>query len=32
MFWIFQADMREQTAFDNALAELLRHGKRDERQ
>ena len=30
MFGIFQADMGETTAFDNALAELLEHDKRDE--
>lgn len=32
MFGIFQADMGETTAFDNALAELLEHAKRDESQ
>jgi len=29
MFVIFQADMGETTAFDNALAELLEHDKMD---
>ncbi|MBN1848915.1 MAG: hypothetical protein JW932_10055 [Deltaproteobacteria bacterium] len=30
MFWIIQAEMGEPTAFDNALAERLRHDKKDD--
>jgi hypothetical protein len=30
MFYIFQAEMGEPNAFDNALAELLEHDKKDE--
>jgi hypothetical protein len=30
MFLIFQAEMGEPTAFDNALSELLEHDKKDE--
>jgi hypothetical protein len=30
MFWIFQAEMGEPIAFDNAFAELLEHDKKDE--